>query len=201
MWILGKLNCEDPPAGSVDDALSMDLWLENRDTVVASWDDEANKNAEAKIPRLRVGLASSDRRLEASSTSTGSVVDRLARRIRLLHYSHRTEEAYAGWWQRFVDYIRPADELTLGNDDARRFLEYLAVERHVSASTQNQALNALVFIFKEILRRPLGEPEMHLAQRPLWQWSSGLCISKNNHLVSCSDQHNHRGGIALVIPS
>ena len=160
------LNCGDLASGLDDDAGVVDRELVDRNRRgAASWDEETTEHTEVKIPRLRVGLAFQDGRLEASSTLPGSVLDRLARRIRLLHYSHRTEEAYAGWWQRFVDYIRPADELSLGNDDARRFLEYLAVERHVSASTQNQALNALVFIFKEILGRPLGELEMHRAQR------------------------------------
>ena len=185
------LNCGDPLSGLDDDvdAVGWELVDRGRRGAASGGEDHVlvRGNAEAKIPLLRVGL-----------TSPGSVLDRLARRIRLLHYSHRTEEAYAGWWQRFVDYIDNSEErgqapegasprssiansekkgqapggasplfseLSLGNDDARPFLEYLAVERHVSASTQNQALNALVFIFKEILGRPLGELEMHRAQR------------------------------------
>ncbi len=96
-----------------------------------------------------------------------TVEGRLGRRLRLLHYSRRTEEAYRGWWQRFQQFCGQRQVESLGPDDVRRFLEALAVERKVSASTQNQALNALVFVFKEILQRPLGDlGEVARAQRP-----------------------------------
>lgn len=97
--------------------------------------------------------------------SGGTILEQLHRRLRLLHYARRTEEAYAGWWRRFVSHCHPRKEGDLGPEDARQFLEHLAVERKVSASTQCQALNALVFVFKEILARPLGELALTRAKR------------------------------------
>jgi len=96
-----------------------------------------------------------------------TVVGRLHRRLRVLHYSPRTEKAYAQWWQRFAAHCANVDEEQRGEAEVRAFLELLAVERQVSASTQNQALNALVFVFKEILQRPLGDLGQVLrAERP-----------------------------------
>ncbi len=96
-----------------------------------------------------------------------TVVGRLGRRLRLLHYARRTEEAYTGWWLRFQTFGGPRSVEQLGPEEVRQFLESLAVEGNVSASTQNQALSALVFVFKEILQRPLGNfGEIVRAQRP-----------------------------------
>lgn len=96
-----------------------------------------------------------------------TVMGRLRRRLRVLHYSPRTEKAYVQWWQRFAAFYGNADEDQWGETEVRAFLESLAVERKVAASTQNQALNALVFVFKEILQRPLGDLGQVLrAERP-----------------------------------
>jgi integron integrase len=80
--------------------------------------------------------------------------------MRLLRYARRTEKAYRQWWERFSAFGRPKSEEELSPDDAGRFLEHLAVERNVSASTQGQALSALVFVFQEILGRPVGALSM-----------------------------------------
>lgn len=85
-----------------------------------------------------------------------SVVDRIRRVLRVAHYSLRTEKAYTQWWERFVGFVNQRSEEELGPDDVRRFLEHLAVERTVAAATQKQALNALVFVFGQVLGRPLG---------------------------------------------
>jgi len=60
--------------------------------------------------------------------------------MRLRHYSLRTEEAYVGWVKRFIKYHAGRHPREMGGPEVRAFLEHLAVERSVSASTQNQAL-------------------------------------------------------------
>lgn len=70
-------------------------------------------------------------------------------------YSLRTETAYVDWVLRFLHFSQPHAAETLGAADIVRYLGYLAVERNVAASTQNQALNALVFLYGEILGVPL----------------------------------------------
>jgi integron integrase len=78
------------------------------------------------------------------------------RAIRTRHYSRRTEEAYVAWIRRFARFHGMQHPAELGERDVARFLSSLAVERGVSASTQNQALSALLFLYHAVLDRPLG---------------------------------------------
>jgi integron integrase len=86
--------------------------------------------------------------------------DRLREVIRLKQYSPRTEETYVQWYRRFVLFhkerrgmaVHPAE---MGAAEIEAFLTDLAVEREVAASSQNQALNALVFLYREVLKVPL----------------------------------------------
>jgi len=73
--------------------------------------------------------------------------------IRARHYSHRTEEAYVGWVKRFVRFHGMRHPSRLGQKEIREFLTDLAVRRRVSSSTQNQALSALIFLYKDVLRK------------------------------------------------
>ncbi|MCG2712638.1 MAG: integron integrase [Candidatus Omnitrophica bacterium] len=83
-------------------------------------------------------------------------MDKTRQAIRIKHYSYRTERAYLEWINRFFVYLKDvkhknikAPELT--SDEVRDFLSYLAVKRRVSSSTQNQAFNALLFLFNNVL--------------------------------------------------
>ena len=82
---------------------------------------------------------------------------RLRAVMRTKHYSLRTEESYSQWVRRFSEFhnSRPLSEL--GAPEVREFLEYLAMKRNVGASTQKQALNALVFFYGQVIERGLGE--------------------------------------------
>ena len=71
--------------------------------------------------------------------------------IRLRHYSIRTEEAYVDWARRFVLFHGKRHPADMGAEEIRDFLSHLASERNVSASTQNQAKSALLFLYKEVL--------------------------------------------------
>lgn len=103
----------------------------------------------------RVGISAPH--VEASSAKEiASVSERLRRVLRVAHYAAKTEKAYTQWWERFEKFAGNRPEAELGADDVRVFLEDLAVERNVSAATQKQALNALVFVFGQVLGRPLG---------------------------------------------
>ncbi len=91
----------------------------------------------------------------------------LIREIRQRSYSIRTERAYDSWLARFVLHADGANPRTLGASDIVSFLQYLAVERGVAASTQNQALNALVFFFSQVLKREIGQLDGFVrAKRP-----------------------------------
>ena len=77
--------------------------------------------------------------------------------MRTRHLQWRTEETYRGWARRFARWFGDKPIEQASGDDVRLYLEYLAVERRVAASTQRQALNALVFLFREALQRDLGD--------------------------------------------
>ena len=76
--------------------------------------------------------------------------------MRLRHYSLRTEDAYVGWIRRYILFHAKRHPLELNETHVSEFLSNLAINRHVAASTQNQALNALLFLYKEVLQRELG---------------------------------------------
>ena len=85
------------------------------------------------------------------------LLDQVQQVIRLKHLSLRTEEAYLNWIKRYVVFHNKRHPLELGEQDARAFLAYLAQDKYVSSSTQNQALNAILFLYKEVLQQPLGK--------------------------------------------
>ena len=76
--------------------------------------------------------------------------------IRLRHYSRRTEEVYVQWVRRFITHCGMRHPRQLGAAEVSSFLSSLAVEGQVSASTQNQALAALLFLYREVLQAPVG---------------------------------------------
>ena len=78
------------------------------------------------------------------------------RAIRARHFSHRTEESYVNWIRRFILFHGKKHPLLMGPDEVREYLTHLAVARKVAASTQNQALCALIFLYKQVLGRELG---------------------------------------------
>jgi integron integrase len=88
--------------------------------------------------------------------SRPKLLDRVRHAIRTRHYSPRTEEAYVHWIRRYIVFHEKKHPSTLGAPDISRFLTWLAVERHVSASTQNQALSALLFLYKDVLAIEVG---------------------------------------------
>lgn len=75
------------------------------------------------------------------------------------HYSRRTEAAYVHWIRRFIAYHRMQHPRTLGAPAITAFLAWLATTLHVSASTQNQALSALLFLYHHVLHLDIGPIE------------------------------------------
>lgn len=86
---------------------------------------------------------------------TPKLLDRLREAIRALHYSRRTEEAYTHWTKRFIYFHGKRHPGSMGHAEVTAFLNYLAADRKVAASTQNQALSALLFLYKNVLNSDL----------------------------------------------
>ena len=86
-----------------------------------------------------------------------TLADRLRDAIRLRVYSIRTEKAYLYGYERFVRFPKLRHPATMGAPEIEAFLTHLAAHEQVSASTQNQALSALLFLYQEVLGIPLGD--------------------------------------------
>ncbi len=95
------------------------------------------------------------------------LLDQVRQAIRVRHYSVRTEHAYAQWVRRFVLFHGKRHPLEMGAPEVAAFLSHLATQRRVAAATQNQARNALLFLYREVLGQPLPElEEVVRAKRP-----------------------------------
>ncbi len=99
--------------------------------------------------RRRPGVAASNKPQPAK------LLDRVSEAIRARHYSLRTEEAYVGWVRRFILFHNKRHPAEMGEPEINQFLSYLAVSRDVSASTQNQALSAILFLYQVVLQKEL----------------------------------------------
>ncbi|MFO8052950.1 MAG: integron integrase [Candidatus Omnitrophota bacterium] len=90
------------------------------------------------------------------------IIDKVRKSIRLKHYSHCTEQTYVDWIKRFFSYINkkiPSRCLkeNLNSENVKKYLSYLAIKRKVASSTQNQAFSALLFLFREVLKKELKD--------------------------------------------
>ncbi len=79
------------------------------------------------------------------------LLDQVRERIRFLHYSIRTEEAYIGWIRRFILFHGKRHPREMGAPEVEAFLSDLATQGRVTASTQNQALSAILFLYRQVL--------------------------------------------------
>jgi integrase len=94
-------------------------------------------------------------RLREIAVTQPKLLDQYRERLRIKHYSLRTEQAYLHWVRRFIYFHSKRHPAGLGGPEVERFLSHLATEGRVSASTQNQALAALLFLYREVLGKEL----------------------------------------------
>ena len=103
----------------------------------------------------------------SSANRKPKLLDQVRETIRRKHYSLRTEAAYIDWIKRYIFFHRKQHPGTMGAREMEQFLNYLAVDKKVAASTQNQALSALVFLYREVLRQEFDWMEnLERAKRP-----------------------------------
>ncbi len=93
--------------------------------------------------------------MEAKTSQAPKLLDQVRGKIRLKHYSIRTEQAYVDWIRRFILHFGKRHPRELGAADVEAFLTHLAVAGNVAASTQNQAKSALLFLYREVLETEL----------------------------------------------
>jgi len=105
--------------------------------------------------------------LTDAGRSEPRLLDRVRLAVRARHYSLRTEEAYVAWVRRFVLFHGKRHPREIGEPEINLFLSDLAVRQRVGASTQNQALAAILFLYRHVLEKPLPAPEgIVRAKRP-----------------------------------
>jgi integron integrase len=108
-----------------------------------------------------------DTALEPQTPKRGRLLDQVRDAIRRRHYSLRTEDTYVHWIKRFIYFSGKRHPAELGAAEVTAFLNHLARERDVAASTQNQALSALLFLYREVLATPLPWlEELERVRRP-----------------------------------
>ncbi|MGQ9585800.1 MAG: integron integrase [Anaerolineae bacterium] len=94
------------------------------------------------------------------------LLDQVRDALRLKHYAYRTEQAYVAWIKRYILFYDKRHPAEMGTAEVEAFLTHLAVKEHVAASTQNQALSALLFLYREVLHQELGPVDALRAKRP-----------------------------------
>jgi integron integrase len=94
--------------------------------------------------------------MQHSRSRKPKLLDQVRHELRVRHYSLRTEEAYVQWIRRFILFHDKRHPRDMAEAEINAFLSHIAVERNVAASTQNQALNALLFLYKKVLQTELG---------------------------------------------
>lgn len=95
------------------------------------------------------------------------LLDQVRFAIRTKHYSIRTEQAYTAWIRKFILFHNKRHPIEMGEVEIGQFVTDLAVEKNVAASTQNQALSAILFLYREVLQKEIGRVEnLVWAKRP-----------------------------------
>lgn len=85
------------------------------------------------------------------------LIDLTREKLQLKHYAYSTEKNYISWIMRYIYFNDKTHPDKLGKEDIEKFLTYLATKREVSSSTQNQALNAILFLYKQVLNRDMEQ--------------------------------------------
>lgn len=102
----------------------------------------------------------------ATQSNPPKLLDQLRADLRARHYSLRTEEAYIKWIRQYIRFHHCRHPKDMAEDEINVFIRHLAVNRKVSSSTQNQALCAIVYLYKHIIKKEVGQLELIWAQKP-----------------------------------
>ena len=98
---------------------------------------------------------------------TPRLLEQVQEQLRLKHYSIKTEKSYISWIKRYILFHDKKHPKAMGVKEIEAFLGYLAAKLNVAASTQNQAFNALIFLYKQILGMKITEPiNAYRAKKP-----------------------------------
>ena len=111
------------------------------------------------------------------------LLDQVRRAIRVRHLSYRTEQTYVDWIKRFILFHNKRHPNDMDETYVGEFLTYLAVKRHVAASTQNQALCAILFLYRHVLNKEIGWVD-NVERAKKLDVPKGLTKGQASHLIS-----------------
>ncbi|MDH5767203.1 MAG: integron integrase, partial [Gammaproteobacteria bacterium] len=136
-------------------------WLDRADSINTNHDTVARDFIEIDIESIKQGVLAKNQNENSLFSRVFAaypeyIMD-MIKCIRLKHYSIRTEHAYLGWLLRFINYHNLEDSVSFSESHITKYLEHLVIKRKVSSSTQGQALNALVFFYKNVLQKDVSE--------------------------------------------
>ena len=118
-----------------------------------------NPSSANSVPALSQNNKTESAEYKLTGASWVSVYDGLTTAIKVRHYSPKTLDAYKSWTQKFQTFTQSKDSRLLSMGDVKGFLSFLAVHKKISASSQNQAFNALLFLFRHVLEKEFGKVE------------------------------------------
>ncbi|MCF8129427.1 MAG: phage integrase N-terminal SAM-like domain-containing protein [Deltaproteobacteria bacterium] len=138
-------------------------FLRKTNDAVASDGISANQKAVVAEPPPSFGVTAGKRYNEwrclkkSKSPAWDHAIDKLAAEIKTRHYSRKTLKTYADWVRKFQRYLRDKPPNDLSSVEVKKYLAYLAVQCRVASSTQNQAFNALLFLYRHVLKKDFGD--------------------------------------------
>ena len=139
----------------------------------------------------KAGIADDDAKTTLAPFDKDLVMVNMQKAIRVKHYSLSTENTYMDWTRRFFDYAGNMRggllRETPGAEDIREFLTHLAVHKKVSASTQNQAFNALLFLFRNVLKIEIGDLSSTIRAKRGPKLPVVLAVEEVRQLFSCME--------------
>ena len=119
------------------------------------------------------------------------LLDQVRNAIRLKHYPLSTETAYVSWAKRYILFHNKRHPIGMGARHIQAFLTHLAVEKHVAASTQNQALNSIVFLYRNVLHKDPGDFSGAMRAKKLKKLPVVLTKGEINLVLKCLPKTTH----------
>jgi len=147
--------------------LYLDVYLpeaKNMAHGVERMEKEAERMGQGAEDGGKGGIAGGTPAVQRASDADAAVQE-MKKLLRLRHYAYRTEQTYLDWVERYLKYASSHHLDWKGSGTPRSYLSYLAVQRNVASSTQNQAFNALIFLFRETLKQDLADVDAVRARR------------------------------------
>lgn len=140
-------------------AFSLRTTSEHRSMVADGWDLHVSKTymgidgagGEDRVMQAGARVPDPSEPVAAQRSPESALLHQLRDEVRKRHYSRRTEDAYSDWVYRYLRFHGFRDPREMGKEEVEQFLSHLAVEKDVAASTQNQGLSALLFLYRDVL--------------------------------------------------